>query len=1022
MIPLRVYLQNFLCHREQEFLFDGHPVWLLHGPNGVGKSAVFDAMVYSLFGEHRRREGAPNAVGDLVRYGESSMRVEFDFEYRDRRYRVWRIRNRTGQPRQGVFELDDNAKPRPLRDVNSVRDLDDWVARTLGLNYEQFVSAVLLRQGAAERLIDAKRDARRDLFRGIIDLEPYIKFHNVITTERTEVNGVVRSLRSRIETMPGVTEEQVIAATLVRDDATATSDLSREVENLARLRLEQSRNWERLSSTRQTLQGQLDAARDRADRAEELERSVNRLRVLRMVVPAISRITRLSIEASAAQTKFDEFNLLHQGAVSQQEAILAAAEQERQKAVVHRERVTELDQQIFITNADCLRLRAELAQAEQAVDLHRQLQEARNRQYDPNLDAQLARAEESVLEAQAARDAYPRLDVILRNRTIYLQASVDASNALASETAIVTNLTRLEIAVNDATRAVELAGERAQAARQENAVGQARLTEVRARLTRFCTVAGEAACSECGQSIDAAHAQREQERLEQALHDAEQRAQRDCDEMGIATQAVAAAQRLAQQSERDHRAAENSRNEAIRNRQDAERRAAAARVAFENVRSELTRDTASRVGDIETCGFPTLEEVNQARGIGRELQGRMLARNDFQTRCQERDNNTAQIQMLTQAVQAFGAPLDVASIQVQQVQCERRLREFNFDRATEEQNRTNAESAEQNFSGQIQQVTDQLNQVTSLLGGAQNQLENARRAHGEAVAALPEEAATWNPDELANELQSLEITQVEREFDALANDRAIRAEWERNLAETERQIEEQVLPNARRPAAEVQPLVEEAEKRVRETDRERQVAQQHLDKLTCQQVERGNALQALIDAERNHELHDRLADLLGPEGIQLNLLRNAEQRIIETANEVLNRVSRGELRFDPPDLSGSQAFDLNVRRLGCPEPIPVSNLSGGQRCRVAISLALAVCRFASREAHPLQSVIIDEAFANLDREGRMAMIEILRDTSNVGEILRRIIVVSHHEDVASAFPVYYRLENSNGTTTVTRCG
>ena len=51
MIPLRVFLKNFLCHREQEFVFDGHPVWLLHGPNGVGKSAVFDAMAYALFAD-----------------------------------------------------------------------------------------------------------------------------------------------------------------------------------------------------------------------------------------------------------------------------------------------------------------------------------------------------------------------------------------------------------------------------------------------------------------------------------------------------------------------------------------------------------------------------------------------------------------------------------------------------------------------------------------------------------------------------------------------------------------------------------------------------------------------------------------------------------------------------------------------------------------------------------------------------------------------------------------------------------
>ena len=75
MIPLRVYIKNYLCHAEQEFRFEEHPVWLLHGPNGVGKSAVFDAMVYALYCKSRRSDDRKNAVGDVIRHGESSMRV-----------------------------------------------------------------------------------------------------------------------------------------------------------------------------------------------------------------------------------------------------------------------------------------------------------------------------------------------------------------------------------------------------------------------------------------------------------------------------------------------------------------------------------------------------------------------------------------------------------------------------------------------------------------------------------------------------------------------------------------------------------------------------------------------------------------------------------------------------------------------------------------------------------------------------------------------------------------------------------
>ena len=196
MIPLRVYLKNFLCHREQEFLFDGHPVWLLHGPNGVGKSAIFDGMLYALFGEHQRTTSGRNAVGDLLMHGESSLRVEFDFEYAGIRYRMWRTRARAGSPKQGAIELTEEG-PRPIRDVNSAAELKAWVAQILGLTYDTFVSAVLLRQGAAEKLIDADRDARRELFRGIIDLERYIRLHTSIVEARTEIGREVGAATNR---------------------------------------------------------------------------------------------------------------------------------------------------------------------------------------------------------------------------------------------------------------------------------------------------------------------------------------------------------------------------------------------------------------------------------------------------------------------------------------------------------------------------------------------------------------------------------------------------------------------------------------------------------------------------------------------------------------------------------------------------------------------------------------------------------------------------------------------------------
>jgi DNA repair exonuclease SbcCD ATPase subunit len=98
-------------------------------------------------------------------------------------------------------------------------------------------------------------------------------------------------------------------------------------------------------------------------------------------------------------------------------------------------------------------------------------------------------------------------------------------------------------------------------------------------------------------------------------------------------------------------------------------------------------------------------------------------------------------------------------------------------------------------------------------------------------------------------------------------------------------------------------------------------------------------------------------------------------------------------------------------------PVGVPFLSGSQRFRVAVSLALGIGRFASRSHRPIESVIIDEGFGCLDRQGRQVMIHELQ---NLREHMRCILLVSHQEEFADAFPNGYRFELTNGSTEVTR--
>jgi exonuclease SbcC len=166
-----------------------------------------------------------------------------------------------------------------------------------------------------------------------------------------------------------------------------------------------------------------------------------------------------------------------------------------------------------------------------------------------------------------------------------------------------------------------------------------------------------------------------------------------------------------------------------------------------------------------------------------------------------------------------------------------------------------------------------------------------------------------------------------------------------------------------------------------------------------------------------------LTKLLGRDRLQLHLVRQAEKQVVEYANAVLDRLSGGQLYLK---LSGeangegnsARALDLEAYNRGTGEKaINVAFLSGSQKFRVAVSLALGIGQYASRQHRPIESVIIDEGFGCLDSQGRQVMIQELQ---NLRSQMRCILLVSHQEEFAEAFSDGYHFELESGATKVKR--
>ena len=153
MIPLKLSVRNFLCYRENvpPLEFAGMHVACLCGNNGHGKSALLDAITWSVWGKARGRN-----QDELISYGADESRVELEFMTRDTQYRVIRSHSRgRSRGRPGATDLqlqilsEDNAQS---VSGNTVRETQAKIEQLIGMDYDTFINSAFLMQGRADEL------------------------------------------------------------------------------------------------------------------------------------------------------------------------------------------------------------------------------------------------------------------------------------------------------------------------------------------------------------------------------------------------------------------------------------------------------------------------------------------------------------------------------------------------------------------------------------------------------------------------------------------------------------------------------------------------------------------------------------------------------------------------------------------------------------------------------------------------------------------------------------------------------
>jgi DNA repair exonuclease SbcCD ATPase subunit len=1045
MIPLRIQLKGFLCYKdEQEVLLDGSTLWMMAGLNGSGKSAIFDGMTFALFGHHR---GGGQQVVELINHDSDRLNVEFDFAldgdtYRIRRTAIRQPKTNTARTTQGILKRTESSVPgdpptwEAVENTSKREEFNDWIHDHIGLNYKTFTSSVLLLQGKAERLLEADAAGRFEVLAGIVDLDRYRRLHEIADTRRKNLKSDVVALHAQLEGLPQITDEELKTADdRLRESEARIAEGQAEVSRLANLEL-QARQWQELQNKRATMEDRWRLAQSTLGEAAAIQKDLDRLRELNDVLPimtgaldkktqvrnAIARIEKWTVDERSLSEKLSTCDHAIELAKQKQNTLVKRRDEDEAK---HRDVQQQLRQ---------------LAQIVSKVQLCEQQRETLKRQQAEletlpgDLETRLGKLKDEIERLAELERSLPLLARLVQQRKELRQVRESEANLGREEKTRLAQGDQLRKKQETRKAEVEAVSRLRQEADGKAVEAKTLFERARMSLREFQSLEGSRICRACGQPLTEGHYKDEKRKRDREL---------------------AEAKVLSEKADQVQKKAQGEETKVKRELTACEEELTTARDEYRNWKRDLdqarrdverlTRETAQAVADLPAFyreraggagvdGEPAFPSESDVASLRQQAAGLETARKELR----ETESMFTRLQKLRVQVEStreqlqrieIDLPGDVGALRRKHISMESQesnlanslkatrqeerdtsdeLQRLNRERGDLHQKRTDVNGQLKTEDAQKKLNLDEIERQRAKLPASwQGQLDSAAMAEIHRWSSERQQLVQADTEGKAQRLHQARIT-----LESLKEQREqVEAECNRFPVE------------ARLQTVDVQQQMECGRAALSGYESALREAQRHRTILDSKRQQRDAVEKQKLEKDGELNRYALLSDLLGRTHLQRHLVRQAERQVVDHANAVLDRLSGGQLYLrlrggEDADSAADKALELEAfNRVTATTPINVAFLSGSQRFRVAVSLALGLGQYASRQHRPIESVIIDEGFGCLDRQGRQVMIQELQ---NLRGQLRCILLVSHQEEFADAFSDGYLFELENGATRVKR--
>ena len=180
MKPMMLKLNNFGPFLNETIDFrniDQNQLFLISGKTGSGKTMIFDAIVYALYGEASTKNRKENDLRSHFADGNSTMQVTFEFELNHKLFKIVRTGpyikegNTTKTPAKlNVFEYIENEFD--LRE-SMVNAGNQFIIDLIGVNAEQFRQLFILPQGEFKKFLLSNSKEKQGILRTLFNSERF---------------------------------------------------------------------------------------------------------------------------------------------------------------------------------------------------------------------------------------------------------------------------------------------------------------------------------------------------------------------------------------------------------------------------------------------------------------------------------------------------------------------------------------------------------------------------------------------------------------------------------------------------------------------------------------------------------------------------------------------------------------------------------------------------------------------------------------------------------------------------------